>query len=128
MSTDPEPPATQSQSDFAPAPGAPLWGRVFGFPRTPFGWWAILLEVGFIILVTLFRLLVAGGQKGGADFFSNPLLAVIMIAAAASGIAGAAFGMVSVIRRRERSLLIAVAVVLGLLVLTFTIGELGGHR
>ncbi len=128
MSADPEQPATQSQSDFAPAPGAPLWSRVFGFPRTSSGWWAILLEVGFIILVTLFRVLVAGGQKGGAEFFSNPLLALTMIAAAASGIAGAVFGIISVIRRRERSLLIAVAVILGLLVLTFTIGELGGHH
>jgi hypothetical protein len=127
MAVESELPTTHSPSAFVPAPSAPLWLRILGFPRSPSGWWSVILEVGFIILITLLKVLIASGQRGGETFFANPLMAGTLIAASASAIAGSIFGLFSFIRRRERSLLVFIAVLLGLFVLMFTIVELGGH-
>ena len=59
---------------------------------------------------------IASGQRGGETFFANPLLAVTLIVASLSAISGLALGLFSFVRRKERSLLVLIAVVLGLFV------------
>lgn len=127
MSAGPETPTGASPSVILPAQPVPLWLRVLGFPRTPAGWWAVIFEVGFIIFITLLQVLIASGQRGGKTFFANPILATTLIVASLSAMSGLALGLFSFIRRKERSLLVLIAVTLGLFVLIFTIGELVGH-
>jgi hypothetical protein len=111
-----------------PVSGSPLWLRILGLPKTQIGWWSVILVIGFILFVTLFQLLEASGQKGGATLLSNPLMAGTLIAAAVSAIAGAVFGLLAVLLKRERSLPVFVAALLGFFVLFFVLGEFGGHK
>ena len=67
--------------------------------------------------------LVLSGQKGGDTFFSNPWLAGTITAAAVSAVAGAAAGLDSILRHRERSPAVLVTTTFGLLVLAYAIAE-----
>lgn len=108
----------------ATPPGRPLWRRILGWPSTRLGWWSVWLLVGFFVFFGIFSSLVASGQRGGETFFSNPWLAVTMLIAASSAILGGITAVVAVFGRRERSLLSILALLIGLFVLTFVLGEI----
>ncbi len=91
-------------------------------PSTRFGKWAGWLTGLFVALLALFLALVEAGQRGGETFFSNPVLAIPGLGAAASAIAGGVLGVLA-LKHRDRSLVVIVAVVVGLFVLAFAIGE-----
>jgi len=76
------------------------------------------------VFFVLFQALVAAGQRGGDMFFSNPSLAVTILVAGAAAIAGGVTAGVAIEAKGERSLLVVAALLLGLLVLTFVLGEL----
>ncbi|MGA9116681.1 MAG: hypothetical protein WB626_07900 [Bacteroidota bacterium] len=108
-------------------PPPPLWRRIFGFPSTRWGWWSIGLEISFLVLLTIFFALLASGQKGGDAFFSNPLLAFSLLAAAVAAVAGGVIASGAMIWKGERSLLVFIALLIGLFVLLFAVGEIRGH-
>ncbi len=67
--------------------------------------------------------LVAGGQRGGETFFSNPWLATAILTAAASAIVAAAVGLTAVFRESERAVVVFVIIALGIAVLLFAVAE-----
>jgi len=102
--------------------------RFFGLPRTWLGWSSVGFAIVFTAFIVLFFVLVAAGQRGGATFFSNPWLALTLLTAAGSGLAGGVTAVVAVFWKRERSLFVFTALLLGLFVLIFALGELLGEH
>ena len=98
--------------------------KVHFMPKTALGKWSVALIVAFIVLLISFQLLVASGQRGGETFFSNLMLAVPMLIAGISGVSAFVTGLIGVIRSRERSIIVYLATVIGLLVLLFGLGEI----
>jgi hypothetical protein len=92
-------------------------------PKTRLGRWTVWLIVAFIILMAVFYILVASGQRGGATFFSNLFLTVPGLAAAISGIAAFFTGIIGVIRDRERAILVYLSTLLGFLILLYCLAE-----
>ena len=93
-------------------------------PKTVPGKWSIWLIVTFIALLSLFLILVASGQRGGANFFDNFLLTVPMLIAGISAIASFVIGFIGVTAKGERSVPVYIAMIIGLCVLLFILGEI----
>ena len=92
-------------------------------PKTCLGKWSIgLIVIFFLSLATLY-LFIALGERGGETFFSNLLLAIPGLSAAASGILAFITGISAIIRQKERALLVCVATSIGMLLMLFLIGE-----
>jgi len=108
----------------APVSEQPLWRRFLNWPSTRQGWWSAGFLVGFLVFLGLFYALIASGQRGGETFFSNPWLAVTILTAAGSAMAGGVVAGIAIFRKRERSFFSFVALLLGILVAVFMIGEI----
>lgn len=98
--------------------------RVSILPKTPLGKWSTGLALVFLVLFVAFLLLVASGQRGGETFFSNLMLTIPMLFAATSGVFAFLTGLIGVIRNRETSILVFLAMLIGLFVLIFWLGEI----
>jgi uncharacterized integral membrane protein len=98
-----------------------------GMPRTRLGWWSIGLATTFLVLFVLWLLYVQATPMARPTFFSDPLHAVLILGAAAAAITGAIVGVLALVAKRERSLIILLSVLLGAFVLYWTIAELMGH-
>jgi hypothetical protein len=98
--------------------------KVYFIPRTVPGKCSAWLIVAFIILFAAFWLFVVSGQRGGQGFFDNLLLTIPMLLAGASAVASFFTGLAGVIVYRERAILVYTAMVIGLCVLLFIIGEI----
>lgn len=101
--------------------------RFIGLPHTPLGQWSVRLAFAFLALFALWLLYVGSTPKERPTFFSDPLHAVLILGAAAAAIAGAFAGVLAFVMRRERSILIALSVLLGAYVLFWTVAEAFGH-
>jgi len=97
--------------------------RVSILPKTPLGKWSIGLIIAFIVFIVAFQLLVASGQRGGKTFFSNLVLTIPILLAGTSGVFAFLTGLIGVIRNRERSIFVFLAMLIGLFVLLFWLGE-----
>lgn len=97
--------------------------KVTFLPRTLAGKCSVWSIAAFVILFGIFLLLVASGQRGGETFLSNLVLSVPMLLAGISGVAAFFSGLAGVIWKRERSVLVFLAVFIGLFVLIFWLGE-----
>ena len=97
--------------------------RVSILPKTALGKWSTGLIVAFIVFFVAFQLLVASGQRGGETFFSNLVLTIPILLAGTSGVFAFLTGLIGVIRNRERSILVFLAMLIGLFVLFFCLGE-----
>ncbi len=119
--TDPNHPTPDS------IPNRPLLQRLLGFPATRPGWWSIILFLATVVLMVLSTILIKTGPEGGRTFFANPILALTIILAGASAVAGGVAGVFAVARRGERALLVLFTILWSLLALAFAMVELGGH-
>ncbi len=97
--------------------------RVIILPKSYLGKWSIGLLAAFVVFFVTFQLLVASGQRGGETFFSNLALTIPILLAGISGVLAFLIGLIGVIRNRERSILVFLAMLFGLFVLLFSIGE-----
>lgn len=97
--------------------------KVSILPRTMLGKWSIGLIGGLFLFFALLRVLVAFGQRGGETFFSNLALAIPGLLAGTCGIAAFFTGIIGIIFRKERAVLVFLAVIIGLFVLVFCLGE-----
>ena len=97
-----------------------------GLPRSRMGWWSIGLAVTFVALFVLWWLYVTWRPINRPTFFSDPLHACLYICATVAAITGAVIGVFATMAKRERSFLILLSVVLGTVVLYWTIGTLAG--
>lgn len=92
-------------------------------PRTKAGKWSVGLIAAFFLFLISFQLLVASGQRGGATFFSNLVLAVPVLLAGACAVSAFFTGLIGIIRSKERSMLVFLVTAIGLFVLLFVLGE-----
>jgi hypothetical protein len=76
-------------------------GRLLGF--------AALLLVGFFALV-------AGGQRGGETFFSNPSLSITILGAAGAAVVAGGFGVHALVHH-ERSFMVFLAIAVAVFVI-----------
>jgi len=76
-----------------------------------------------VVLFVCANIVVSTGQEGGDTIFDNLWISVPMLGAGAAVLAAGATAAFAVIRRHERSVLVFVPFLLGLLVLVFLIGE-----
>jgi len=97
--------------------------RVIILPKSYLGKWSIGLIAAFVVFFVIFQILVASGQRGGETFFSNLALTIPIFLAGASGVLAFLTGLIGVIRNKERSILVFLAMLVGFLVLLFSIGE-----
>jgi hypothetical protein len=100
--------------------------RFFALPRTSLGWWSILIATGFFVFMRLFWMQAGSPGRDRSTFFSDPINAGCLIGAFGSPIAGMIVALVAIIWKRERSLLLVPAILLGLLALPFALAALGG--
>jgi len=93
-------------------------------PKTHLGKWSVGLIIAFFLFLTFFYLLVASGQRGGDTFFSNPVLTVPILIAGICGISSFFTGIIGIIKRKERSVFVFLATIMGFFVLFFCLGEI----
>lgn len=94
--------------------------RISILPKTSLGRWSVGLAAAFILLSILFAVLTGLGGVGPGP------VAPIVIATVIFGISGiAAFvtGLISIVKSKERSILVFLAAVVGLFCLVFFLGE-----
>ena len=92
--------------------------RISILPRSPLGKWAVGLAAAFILVSVLSGVLTALGGVGPGPF--GPILSV---AFGVSGLAALITALISVTRSRERSILVFLALFVGLFTLIFFLGE-----
>jgi len=97
--------------------------KIYFLPKTVLGKWSVWLVVAFIILFAVFQLLVLSGQRGGDTFSDNWLLTIPIVLAAICGISSLIVGLIAGVKSKERSILVFVAMLIGLFDLIFVLGE-----
>jgi hypothetical protein len=130
MSQGPAGPVRPDSNDLdwppATAPGRlSLWRRL-AYPSTPLGWWSVGLVVLFIAFMAF---VMFWGPQPGHDrrtFFSDPVMAFAFLGASASGIATGVVAAIALLKR-ERSVIVGLAFLLGVFILYVTLAQLGGH-
>ena len=85
--------------------------RVHLKPTTTLGMWSTWLIFAFAVSLASFGILVASGQLG------NPILTIPILFAGTSGVAAFITGLISIVKRKERSIAVYLAVTFGLLFL-----------
>lgn len=93
-------------------------------PQTSLGKWSVRAILLFFLFMAVFYLLVHSGQRGGDTFFSNPTLTIPILLAAFSAITALITGVISTIKEKEKSILVFLAILLGLFVAIFILGEI----
>lgn len=108
--------------------------RISILPKTYLGKWSVGLVAAFILLSVIQGLVPPAQPSPGAPVLPvlPPSMAVVAIGISrmvafiiglASGIAAFVTGLISIIKSRERSILVFLAVAVGLFVLIFCLGE-----
>lgn len=92
--------------------------------KTVLGKWSVKFITIFILFLAMFYLIISFGQRGGDTFFSNFWLTTPILIAGASGILAFITGIISIIKDRERSVIVFLSTALGLFVLIFILGEI----
>jgi len=92
-------------------------------PKTKLGKWSVSCIILLIFFFLVAQLVVASGQEGGETFFDNLYISIPMLLAGISGIMALILGLISIIKSKERSPLVFIATIIGLLILVFLIGE-----
>lgn len=101
----------------------PLGRRILGLPSTRLGWWSVGLGLGFFALLMLWQGLNRAGYGGGEAFFEHPFVTSLVLAAMGSAIAGGVTSFMSILRSRERSLLVFASLGVAIFVFLFTLAE-----
>ncbi len=97
--------------------------HIWGLPRTLLGRWSVALAAAFFIFMAVFFAVIAAGVRGGDTYWEEWRLAIPFTSAAICGIGAAVTGIPALFRKRERSLLVILATLLGLFVAFFVAGE-----
>ncbi|MGI9616478.1 MAG: hypothetical protein ACR2QO_26415 [Acidimicrobiales bacterium] len=92
-------------------------------PTTTAGRWSILAIAAFAILVVIFVVAVAAGQRGGQEFFDNLWLALPGLGAFVAAVAAFIVGVLAIAASGERGITVMAATVVGFLVTAFGVLE-----
>jgi hypothetical protein len=97
------------------APHNPMWRRFHSLPKTRLGWWSVVLTAAFLLY--LFGLTIGVSALEAENL---PGIGLFMFGAT---LAAAATGLMAVLRRGERSILMIFPILLGVSALFFEVGE-----
>jgi len=92
-------------------------------PTTTPGRWSMLSAAAFAVLVLVFALTVAAGQRGGEEFFDNLWLALPGLGAYLAAVAAFLLGAGAIVASGERSITVMLATFLAFLVTAFGVLE-----
>jgi tellurite resistance protein TehA-like permease len=92
-------------------------------PETCLGKWSTWFFVACIVFLIIFQILVASGQHGGETFQDNIPLSINALMFAISGISAFFTGILGIMMHKERSILVFIFTIIGLLILLFILGE-----
>lgn len=100
-------------------------------PKTTSGKWSVILIIVMPVLLligssfsnSLYQSIPAGGTIF-SDIAARPALALTMLAGMAAGILAFILGLIAVIRKKERALLVYVSTLVGALLIVFLLGEI----
>jgi len=93
-------------------------------PKSTLGKWSIGLAIAVFLFYCISLLkIVLGHQEGGEGFFSNLFIAIPVVLAGLSGVAAFFTGIIGIVKDKERSVFVFLAVLFGLFVLLFVLGE-----
>jgi len=110
--------------------------RISILPKTSLGRWSVALVAAFFLLFVLEQTFVASVLRGLRPNPVSPpvspppmvhvvatISGILFVAAPISGISAFVTGLISVLKSKERSILVFLAVFIGLFVLIFCLGE-----
>ena len=95
-------------------------------PKTKLGKGSLICIGLFFILLVIVQLIVASGQTGGETFFDNLYISIPMFLAGIAGVLSFVLGIIGIIKSKERSALVFISSLIGLLILVFAVGEFLG--
>lgn len=95
----------------------------FSFPCSGPGRASVWLVAVFLVAFGLWLMWAQVPRERGS-FFADPLYGGFLLVAALSGSGGGVAGVLAILLRRERALLVAVSSIVGLVVLFSTLGQL----
>ncbi len=105
----------------APPPDQPLWRSIIGWPSTRLGWWSVGLAATFAVLF------IINSTVFMPSTVEVPWRQVVLpfygIAMLSCGLAVGIVGLIAMIRRHERSWLVWLTMLLGLMVLFFVLDQ-----
>jgi len=100
-------------------------------PKTKLGRWSVILIplmfVLFFIGSSLTNTLYEGVSAGGTilkDIFARPVLALSMLIGFAAGVSALVLGLISIIKKKERALLVYLSTLVGAGLTVFLIAEI----
>ncbi len=98
-------------------------------PKTKLGKWSVGLILGFFALVFVGTTLagslyesVPAGDTVFADVINRPALALSMLAGFGAGMSSCVTGLISIIKRKERALLVFGATLIGAVLTFYLVG------
>ena len=94
--------------------------RISVLPKTSLGRWSVGLAAAFTLLSVLFAVLTGLGGAGPGPVAPIVIATIIF---GISGIAALVTGLISIVKRKERSILVLLAAAVGLSCLFFFLGE-----
>ena len=99
--------------------------RISILPKGPLGWWSVGLAAAFFLLRLVFQTFFAEGGRNPVPNPGPPSPVVLMgvVANYISGIASFVTGLISMIKSKERSILVFSVVIVGFLALIWLLGE-----
>lgn len=97
--------------------------RLTFLPKTNLGKLALCLLLFFFLMFLLLHLAVLLGGEGGQGFFGNLFLAIPGILAMMAVVAAFFISLISVIKKKERAILIFITIFIGGVALLFLVGE-----
>jgi UDP-N-acetylmuramyl pentapeptide phosphotransferase/UDP-N-acetylglucosamine-1-phosphate transferase len=106
-----------------PRRGGGTWSRLL--PATMWGRWATGLLIAVLVFFGATYVLIATGQRPGETFTSNLTLSIPGLLAGVCAIGAFATGLIAVIFRAERSPLVFLATLVGLLAIVFFVSPGG---
>ncbi|HAY84091.1 MAG TPA: hypothetical protein DCY42_03960 [Chloroflexi bacterium] len=101
--------------------GQYLWRRVLAWPSTRLGWWSVvLMAVSVVMMIINPTVFMDIPEDQGWRVTLLPFFAILMILC---GLSAGILGLVAVIRRNERSVVVLPGLLIGLFAVVFLLGE-----
>ena len=98
--------------------------KIAVWPKTKLGKWSIGFMIYAFVAFATMEVLVLLGERGGDTFFSNLKLGLSGLSVALSSILAFVAGVLGIFHSKERSVLVFLAVFIGLQVLVLVAGEI----
>jgi len=98
--------------------------KICFLPKNYLGKWSCGLIVAFAILLGIFFIFIALGERGGMTFFSNLKLTIPMVLASLSAITAFFIGLASLIKDKYKSVLVLLSTTIGFLILLWVLAEI----